>query len=89
MNRAFSRVHIRQARTAGGRTSHTFTGATCLGNDLMTTTLSTTQVWPPPSGAFGYYYLDRGQNSCGNGSYGNSTIVPDPRDALDGAAPCP
>jgi hypothetical protein len=72
------------------RSTHTFTGATCLGNDLMTTTMTTTQVWPPPSGAFGYYYLDRGQNSCGNGSYGNSTIVPDPRDALDGTgSPCP
>jgi hypothetical protein len=72
------------------RANGNFTGATCLANDLMTTTLSTTQTWPPPSGSLGYYYLLRGQNACGNGSYGNSTITPDPRDALDGAgSPCP
>jgi hypothetical protein len=72
------------------RSNKSFAGATCLGNDLMTTTLNTTQAWPPPSTALGYYYLVRGQNSCGSGTYGNSTITPDPRDALDGTgSPCP
>ncbi len=72
------------------RSSMIFTGATCLGNDMTTAAMSTTQAWPPTSTGLGYYYLVRGQNSCGNGSYGNSSITPDPRDALDGSgSPCP
>jgi len=71
------------------RATHGFTGVTCLANDVTASTLMTTQAWPPPSGSFGYLYLVRGQNSCGNGTQGSSSIVPDPRDALEAAAPCP
>ena len=37
------------------------------------------------------YWLVRGRNTCnvGAGTYGDSTLVPDPRDALDTAVPCP
>jgi len=37
-----------------------------------------------------YFYLVRGQNACGAGSYGDAPLTPDPRDALDapGDAPC-
>ena len=37
------------------------------------------------------YWLVRGRNACntGPGTYGDSTIVPDPRDALDASGPCP
>jgi hypothetical protein len=72
------------------RSNGNFTGVACLGNDATSTTLMTTQAWPPTVTALGYYYLVRGQNSCGNGSYGDATIAPDPRDPLDGSAsPCP
>lgn len=72
------------------RSNRNFTGATCLGNDATTTSLTTTQSWPPTATGLGYYYLVRGQNSCGNGTYGDASIVPDPRDALDGTgSPCP
>lgn len=72
------------------RTNQSFVGATCLGNDLTTPSLTTTQSWPPGSGAYGYYYLVRGQNACGNGTYGDGSVTPDPRDLLDGSgSPCP
>jgi Thrombospondin type 3 repeat len=67
-----------------------FSGASCLGNDATTTSVSTAQSWPPASGAYGYWYLARGQDSCGRGTYGDATPVPDPRDPLDGSgSPCP
>jgi hypothetical protein len=42
---------------------------------------------PPAGDAF--YYLARGRNCCAAEGYGDSTTVPDPRDALDLASPCP
>ena len=43
----------------------------------------------PPLGA-ARYWLVRARNTCGTGTYGDSTILPDPRDALDAGAPaCP
>ena len=47
-------------------------------------------VWPSvtvPGDAF--LYLVRAETACGKATYGNSSIVPDPRDALDAAGPCP
>jgi hypothetical protein len=37
------------------------------------------------------YWLVRASNACnvGSGTYGDSTLVPDPRDALDATGPCP
>ncbi len=67
-----------------------FGGASCFANDQPASSYTGTQSWPPPSGNFGYWYLARGQNSCGRGTYGNATPVPDPRDPLDGTtSPCP
>ena len=53
--------------------------------DLATGSAGTSFVDPrsnPPVGE-AYYYLVRAQNSCGAGTFGNGTPVPDPRDALD------
>ena len=40
-----------------------------------------------------WYYLVRARNTCGEGSFGNSGLFPDPRDGLDvavgGVIPCP
>jgi hypothetical protein len=47
----------------------------------------------PGPGADGlWYYLVRAVNTCGNGTFGDSSLSPDPRDALDAAfppSPCP
>ncbi len=42
---------------------------------------------PDPSPGEATYYLVRGGNSCSNGTYGDASISPDPRDALDLALP--
>lgn len=42
-----------------------------------------------PAVGNGYYYLARGLSICAAQGYGNSTLDPDPRDALDLAGPCP
>jgi hypothetical protein len=71
------------------RAAHGFSAAGCFANDVVGTGMSATQTWPPTSGSLGYWYLVRGQNACGRGTYGNGTPVPDPRDVLEGATPCP
>lgn len=45
---------------------------------------------PPPPGS-GRYYLARAANVCGVSSFGDSSLIPDPRDDLDAALPaaCP
>jgi hypothetical protein len=45
-------------------------------------------VSDPPPGA-GSYYLVRGRNTCGSGTYGEPDALPGPRQALDAASPCP
>ncbi|HJQ98094.1 MAG TPA: hypothetical protein VJ826_07240, partial [Candidatus Polarisedimenticolaceae bacterium] len=52
-------------RSAGG-----FSGASCLANDVTATAMTSTQAWPPTSTSLGYWYLVRGQNACGRGTYG-------------------
>jgi len=42
---------------------------------------------PNPAPGTGYYYLVHGQNSCGSGTWGDSSLVPDPRDVLDAGVP--
>jgi hypothetical protein len=44
------------------------TTATCLANDVSTVSYGDTQ--PDPATGSGYYYLVRGTNACGTGSYG-------------------
>jgi hypothetical protein len=63
--------------------------ATCLDSTLTTSKYMDRRGNPPASGNAAYYYLVRAKNSCGAGTFGNSTLVPDRRDALDAASPCP
>ena len=42
----------------------------------------------PPAGD-GFYYLARGRSCCTTQGYGVSSLVPDPREALNLAGPCP
>jgi hypothetical protein len=69
------------------RSDHHFGNAICLVNDRRVATYDDTR--PDPSPGSGYYYLARAQNDRGTATFGDSSIVPDPRDALNSAFPCP
>jgi hypothetical protein len=43
---------------------------------------------PDPPAGVGRWFLVRADNGC-KGTYGDSGEVPDPRDLLDAASPCP
>jgi hypothetical protein len=64
-----------------------FSGATCLVFDRDDSPYDDTR--PDPDPGQGDYYLVRAVNSCGTGSYGDSSLVPDPRDDLDTGTVCP
>lgn len=63
------------------RSTQDYTAATCLIAGVAGA--STPDPGPAPSQGDGNYYLTRARNSCGPGTYGDSTKVPDPRDLLD------
>jgi hypothetical protein len=69
------------------RSDHHFGNAICLVNDRRAATYDDTR--PDPPAGSGYYYLARAQNDRGTATFGDSSIVPDPRDALNGTLPCP
>ena len=62
-----------------------YSGAGCFGTFTSTPVID---AEIPPAGD-GFYYLARGLNCCAAEGYGDSTLVPDPRDLLDAAGPCP
>lgn len=64
--------------------SGSYTQAVCLGTFTANPAVDT--ELPPPGD--GFYYLARGRSCCTWQGYGDSTIVPDPRDDLD-YGPCP
>ena len=63
-----------------------YTRASCLVNNHPDTPYTDTRTLP--SAGDGYYYLFRGHNTCGVGSF-NPKGPSDPRAALDSATPCP
>jgi hypothetical protein len=90
-----------QAATTGSGTTYTVVsgdlgvlraerdfGSACVAGDgLVAAALADTLPAPPPGR--GTYYLARATNVCASGSYGDSGLVPDPRDLLDAATPPP
>lgn len=92
-----------QAATAGPGTAYTvvtgdaralgtdggFASACTLARGLAATTLSEARPDPPAGSAF--YYLVRAENACANGTFGDGSGTPDPRDLLDATLPpdCP
>jgi len=68
------------------RSTGTFSAATCLADGIAGTTFDDPGV-NPPAGE-GRWYLLRMTNGCGTGSFGNSSLVVDPRDALDSGTTC-
>ncbi len=68
--------------------SKSYVSATCLQSGINGVSLAD----PRPDPVIGqiFYYLIRAANQCGKGTFGDSSLVPDPRDALDGpTGPCP
>lgn len=65
-----------------------FARASCLVSELPDTPFTDTRPGPPVGQAI--YYVIRGRNACGFGTYGDSGLTPDPRDVLDAGSPsCP
>jgi len=65
-----------------------YSRAGCLTAGVPDTPFTDTRPGPPMGQAV--YYLVRGRNGCGLGTYGDSGQTPDPRDALDAGTPtCP
>lgn len=69
------------------RASLDYSGASCLAGTSGEPPYDDFRSDPPPGE--GFYYLLRARNTCGAGTYGDSGHVPDPRDGLDAASPCP
>ena len=62
-----------------------FDRAACLASNLADT--PTVDPRPGPGLGEAFYYLVRGSNSCGTGTYGDSSLTPDLRDLLDAGTP--
>jgi glucose/arabinose dehydrogenase len=67
------------------RSSGTFAGACTLGSALVPSRQLDARSVPPPGQ--GYFYLVRAGNACGAGTFGDATIHPDPRNAVDATLP--
>lgn len=63
------------------RDAHGFTLAVCMARGAAGT--STADPNPLPPARDGRYYAVRARNACAAGSFGDSLLVPDPRDFLD------
>lgn len=63
-----------------------FSRAACLGRFSDTPAID---ALPDPPAADGRYYLGRGLSSCVAQGHGDSSLTPDPRDALDALPSCP
>jgi len=88
-----------QAATAGPGTGYTivtgdlaalspdrgFASACTLRRGLSATSLTDSR--PNPPAGSGTYYLVRAENTCGNGTFGDGSGTPDPRDPLDATLP--
>ncbi len=67
---------------------HGYARAACLVSSVADTPYTDARPGPPAGEAA--YYLVRGRNACGLGTYGDSGLIPDARDPLDAGAPaCP
>jgi hypothetical protein len=64
-----------------------FEESLCVAQDVDDGPFLELQPDPPPGD--GFWYLVRSGNTCGIGTWGNGSLLPDPRDLLDEAgSPC-
>jgi hypothetical protein len=69
------------------RTAGNYESSSCLVNGHSDTPYDDDR--PDPAVGDGYYFVLRAKNGCGTGSYGDSSLSPDPRDDLDASGLCP
>jgi hypothetical protein len=69
------------------RSTGTFAGAGCAASGLAAASIVDPAADPAPGK--GIYYLIRGRNSCGAGTFDDHFALHAPRAALDAASPCP
>ncbi|MBI3451226.1 MAG: hypothetical protein HY049_20215 [Acidobacteria bacterium] len=69
------------------RSARSFSAATCAASGLAAASL--VDPVADPAVGDGVYYLIRGRNSCGAGTFGDNFATPTPRTNLDATAPCP
>jgi len=62
-----------------------FASACTLSRGAAATSVNETR--PDPASGSGYYYLVRAENACGDGTFGDGSGTPDPRDPLDATLP--
>ena len=78
---------VASGRLADLLAAGTYDDATCLAAGLGDTPWDDTSADPAAGDCV--FRLIRARNTCGAGSYGDSSLLPDPRDALDATSPCP
>jgi hypothetical protein len=82
-----TRYDVVSGTLADLRSNGTFAAATCLADDHPDPIFDDTRG--DPGSGNGDYYLVRAQNGCGAGTFDDSSLPVDPRDALDAGTPCP
>ncbi len=83
-----STVHDVVAGSLGDlRATGSFAGAACIAAGSAASSLADPSPDPPIED--GTWYLVRGRNGCGSGTYAEPTALPLARDALDASSPCP
>jgi len=68
------------------RRSGDFLRAFCAASSLPSAAVTLPPIDPPPGEAV--YYIVRGRNACGDGTYAEGWDVPGPRASLDSNSPC-
>jgi hypothetical protein len=84
---AGTRYDIVGGRLGDLESARDFSGTRCVASGLAGATFTTTAPDPPSGDAV--YYIARGRNACGDGSYAEEYGDSGPRTALDAASPCP
>ncbi len=69
------------------RATGSFAGASCAAAGVAGSSLADPAADPAPGD--GVFYLVRGRNTCGAGTYGEPGALAAPRAALDASSPCP
>ena len=72
--------------TSGSRSQIASASESCLESENPGDVSMSPDDEEPPMGT-GYYYLVRASNACADGTYGDGSENPDPRDLLDLSTP--
>ncbi len=76
-----TRYDVIKGTLAALHSSGAFSSVACLEEDVPTSGIVSPNEMP--AAGDGFWYLVRGENPCGSGTWGDGTPVPDPRDVLE------